>query len=73
MSLDIYNLHPGQKIKYLARNGTDHQLKQYEALGLNTDEIYTVGRFVVENWSTDIYLEGYSNHPFNSVCFEEIE
>ena len=35
-------------------------------------EVYEIDHTDVSSWSTEVYLIGYENMCFNSVCFEDV-
>lgn len=60
----------GQKVRYLNRNGYDVQ-RQYANTFLNEGAIYTVKEVLVYPSSSDVFLEEFPDHAFNTVMFEE--
>lgn len=61
----------GDKVIYLSENGYDSD-KEYADTILKKGETYTVGKTVVHSWMTDVYLEEFPDHIFNSVMFDDL-
>lgn len=62
----------GTKVKYLGKNGYDHDKKDIEKLGVKTGDIFTVESTVIGNWMTMVHFKEISG-VHNSVMFEEVE
>jgi hypothetical protein len=69
-SLDIFNIHPGDKVAVIAKdgevwNGYDSDKRHVEK-HLKIGIVYTISRINIQDWKTDIYLEEVPEIPFNS-------
>lgn len=68
--MDIYS-ESGKKVKFLGKNGYNHQLK--EALEFfKPEEILTVKRTNVQNWSSTVEFKEYPGKWWNTVMFGDI-
>jgi len=74
MRMDIHNTKPGDKVICVEQMedfwGADRgNTKECLVVG----EQYTVEKVEIHSWHTNVFLEGYSGIPFNSVQFENVE
>jgi len=61
----------GTKILFTGKGGYDSD-KEYANKHLTVDEIYTVDKILIDNWSSTIILEEFPFKSFNTVMFKDI-
>jgi hypothetical protein len=71
-SMDIFETKPGDKVRfYTLQAGYDLEKEDINKK-LTLGQEYEVKKIVINNWSTDVYLKGYEEYPFNSVFFQNV-
>jgi len=69
------NSEPGTMVKYLGT--TDDQVRwasHDDPRGfLNIGQLYVVDHIDIHSWHSEVYLVGFEDKDFNSVCFEEVK
>lgn len=65
----------GDKVKYIGCSDVQIEWRSHDdpRIILKVGEIYEVGHTVVHSCNTEVYLKGYEQYDFNSVCFEDVE
>lgn len=62
----------GTRVRYInPESGYPHDIKRAKE-HLTLGKIYTVERTVINDWSTDVWLDGY-DVPFNHAHFDEVD
>jgi hypothetical protein len=63
----------GDKVKFLNKNGHDHQPPNAVKAGLIEGEFYTVKSVDVGGYSSTVLLEEFPLLWFNTVMFDDVE
>lgn len=62
---------PGTKVKFLNRNGWDHE-RDGASEFLNTHDTYTVKYIRIGGWTSYVQLTEFPTKSFNTVMFENV-
>lgn len=71
-TMDIYS-DSGTKVKFMNRNGTEHDRNYAIDNGLWTTEVYTVDYTEVGSWCSEVFLKEFPSKGFNTVMFKEVK
>lgn len=67
---DLLYAPPKTKVKFLNKNGYERDPVYAQKVGLVEGEWYTLKSVDVHSWSSNVVLDEFPNHDFNSVMFE---
>lgn len=71
--MNIFTTKIGDKVRFLNVNGYEINRTNAIEAGLKEGNTYIVSGLDIGSWSSDVFLEGFGNTPFNTVMFDNIK